>query len=330
MSLIQEQQVAIAAVRSAAQICERIRTHNAIQVVGKADASPVTVADFAAQAILCQGIATAFPQDAIVAEESASLLRQADYTRLLQQVTDWVRSEVPPATPEQVCNWIDLGQGQVSDRFWTIDPIDGTKGFIRGAQYAIAVALIEAGTVQLGVLGCPALKLPGFPAGIIMSAIRNHGIVITSLETGATQPWKSFAPTILRLAESVEAGHGNPELQRQVAHQAGCTEQPLPMDSQAKYAAIVGGQAALYMRLPWVTRPDYRENIWDHAAGSLLIEAAGGTVTDMHGQPLEFALSHQLVNNAGIIASLGLDHDRVIASLPQETSPTTDGCPLIP
>ncbi|OUC13498.1 MAG: 3'(2'),5'-bisphosphate nucleotidase [Alkalinema sp. CACIAM 70d] len=324
MSLIQEQKVAIAAVRSAAQVCEAIRAQKTIQVVGKADASPVTVADLTAQAILCQAFASALPKDAIVAEESAHLLRQPNYAYLLQPVTDWVRSQVPQATSEQVCDWIDLGQGQVSDRFWTIDPIDGTKGFVRGDQYAIALALIESGQVQLGVLGCPALLLPGFPQGIIVSAIRGQGITMTCLQTGRSQPWITPTQRILRLAESVESGHGNPELQRRVAHQVGCVEPPLAMDSQAKYAAIVGGQAALYMRLPWVARPDYRENIWDHAAGSLLIEEAGGTVTDMQGQALNFGLGKQLLNNTGIIASLGIDHDRIITALHQGSIPLPD------
>lgn len=326
MALVQEKQIAIAAVRATAQVCQAIRVQKAMQVLGKGDASPVTVADFAAQALLCQSIASAFPQDAIVAEESASLLRQPDYAHLLQQVTMWVQGQVPSATPKKVCDWIDLGQGNVDSdsksRFWTIDPIDGTKGFVRGDQYAIAVALIESGTVQLGILGCPVLTLPGFPHGLIMSAIRGHGVETTCLQTGRTQPWTPPSQRIVRLAESVEAGHGNPDLQRQVARQAGCLESPLAMDSQAKYVAIVGGQAALYMRLPWVARPDYRENIWDHAAGSLLIEAAGGMVTDMHGKPLNFGHSPQLMDNAGIIASLGVDHDRVISALSRSSGNT--------
>ena len=63
-------------------------------------------------------------------------------------------------TPEAIAAWIDKGNGNIAPRYWTLDPIDGTKGFIRGDQYAIALALIEQGQVKVGVLGCPSLPFP--------------------------------------------------------------------------------------------------------------------------------------------------------------------------
>ncbi|NJO20524.1 MAG: 3'(2'),5'-bisphosphate nucleotidase, partial [Spirulinaceae cyanobacterium RM2_2_10] len=75
------------------------------------------------------------------------------------------------------------------------------------------------------------------------------------------------------------------------------------------------GQAALYLRLPSPKTPDYREKIWDHAAGALVVEEAGGRVTDMHGQPLDFSLGAKLVNNQGIVASNGVIHEQVLAAL---------------
>jgi 3'(2'), 5'-bisphosphate nucleotidase len=56
------------------------------------------------------------------------------------------------------------------DRYWTLDPIDGTKGFLRGDQYAIALALVEHGEVVLGVLGCPNLPNPDGSRGAIFAA----------------------------------------------------------------------------------------------------------------------------------------------------------------
>ena len=73
---------------------------------------------------------------------------RADVQRLLPAVDD-----------EQVCAWIDYGSQNRASRFWTYDPIDGTKGFLRGDQYVSALALIEDGRVMVGALGCPELKI---------------------------------------------------------------------------------------------------------------------------------------------------------------------------
>src|SRR5690606_27076032 len=84
---------------------------------------------------------------------------------------------VGQASPEQVLSWVDCG-GAAPDpqgRFWTLDPIDGTKGFLRGEQYAIALALIEQGRVVLGVLGCPNLPGTGGSRGVVMAAVRGTG-----------------------------------------------------------------------------------------------------------------------------------------------------------
>jgi 3'(2'), 5'-bisphosphate nucleotidase len=87
------------------------------------------------------------------------------------------------------------------------------------------------------------------------------------------------------------------------------------MDSQAKYGAVASGQAALYLRLPSPKSPDYRENIWDHAAGAIVVEEAGGRVTDMYGKPLDFASKPKMMENQGVIVSNGIIHDTVLAAL---------------
>ncbi|NES00990.1 MAG: 3'(2'),5'-bisphosphate nucleotidase, partial [Symploca sp. SIO1B1] len=95
----------------------------------------------------------------------------------------------------------------------------------------------------------------------------------------------------------------------------GITTDSLRMDSQAKYGAVASGQAALYLRLPSPKTPNYREKIWDHAAGTIIVEEAGGRVTDMYGQPLNFSLGAKLVDNQGVIVSNGAIHETVLAAL---------------
>jgi 3'(2'), 5'-bisphosphate nucleotidase len=87
------------------------------------------------------------------------------------------------------------------------------------------------------------------------------------------------------------------------------------MDSQAKYAVLARGDASLYLRLPSPATPDYRERIWDHAAGSIIIEEAGGRVTDAYGSDLDFSQGSRLEKNRGIVATNGLLHDAVLIAV---------------
>jgi 3'(2'), 5'-bisphosphate nucleotidase len=319
MAYKQEKQVAIAAVTAAAQLCQKVRQEKVPEAIEKQDRSPVTIADFGSQAIICQALAQAFPHDPVVGEEDATELRQGEMADRLAQVTGYVQDILSGATPEQVCDWIDHGNGAVGPRYWTLDPIDGTKGFLRGDQYAVALALVEDGEVKVGALACPALSFNQADApGLLFVAVRGEGTTLIPLSGGDPQTIQvatSDQAQTFRFVESVEASHGHQSLQSSVAQAVGITQDSIRMDSQAKYGAVAAGEAVLYLRLPSPKTPDYREKIWDHAAGVIVIEEAGGTVTDMYGQPLDFSLGAKLVNNQGVVASNGTIHDQVIAAL---------------
>lgn len=322
-----ELDLAIAALTQSAHYCETIRRNRQHLTLQKSDHSPVTIADLGAQALICRAIAQAFPQDPIVAEENADLLRQPEQSAQLGEIVAHLQALVGDATASAVLDWIDRGRGGVGDRFWTLDPIDGTKGFLRDDQYAIALALIEAGQVQLGVLACPRLPVdpeqPQGERGVLFWAVRGQSAwqrAIASTPAHPIQVSTAVAGPSFRAVESVETGHGNRPLQRQIAQAVGLTQPPLPMDSLAKYGAIARGQAVLYLRLPWVERPGYQENIWDHAAGAILVEAAGGSVTDMTGRPLNFAAAPKLIHNSGIVVSNGALHPELLQAIAQFTT----------
>lgn len=313
-----EKNIAIQAVQAAAQLCEQVRREIVPEAIEKKDKSPVTVADFGAQALICRALSTAFPQDSVVGEEDAAELQTPEMAERLAQVTQYVQALVPDATTEQVTGWIDHGNGQVGSRYWTLDPIDGTKGFLRGDQYAIALALIENGEIKVGVLGCPALSFTDGQTGLMGVAVRGAGATLSPLAGGAPQSIQVVSAdqsNNLRFVESVESGHGDQSRQAAVAKAAGITQDSLRMDSQAKYMAVAAGEAALYLRLPSPKTPDYREKIWDHAAGVILVEEAGGRVTDIAGKSLDFSLGAKLVNNQGVVVSNGSIHDPVLAAL---------------
>jgi 3'(2'), 5'-bisphosphate nucleotidase len=324
MNYTREKAAAIEAVRRAAQLCMQVRADMVtVEAIEKGDKSTLTVADYGSQALVCQHLKSIFPTDPIVGEEDAAALRTANHVAL-EQVTAYVRRVHSDATPEAICGWVDAGNGAVANRFWTLDPIDGTKGFLRNDQYAIALALIEGGKVQVGVVACPALPVdldrPADEVGVLFVAVRGEGATAVPLSGGVSQPIQvagKSEESRLRFVESVEAGHGNHARQEAIARAAGITQPSLRMDSQAKYGAVARGDAVLYLRLPSPKSPDYREKIWDHAAGVLVVEEAGGRVTDMHGRPLNLAADYKMNDNQGVVVSNGPIHDAVIAALRQ-------------
>lgn len=313
-----ERSVALQAVREATALCRAVQAQITPDILSKKDRSPVTVADFGSQALVCRAIREAFPDDPIIAEEDSAALRENP--AILDQVVSHVAAQRPGVDAETVRAWIDYGGAQdYSERFWTLDPIDGTKGFLRREQYAIALALIVGGEVQVAALACP--NLPPTPdaeeTGVVYVAVRGQGAFRVPLDgEGEPMPVRTSdlrVPAQARFCESVESGHTSHNDAAEVAARLGITADPVRLDSQAKYAVVARGEADIYMRLP--TRPGYVEKIWDHAAGSLVVTEAGGRVTDIHGKPLAFDQGWGLQQNRGVIVTNGPLHDQVIAAL---------------
>jgi 3'(2'), 5'-bisphosphate nucleotidase len=333
-----EQAVAIRGVRAGARLCRSVRSEISPDVLAKRDKSPVTVADFGSQALICRELAQAFPDDPVIAEEDSAELKGSQGALILDQVVRHVRAAwnefdhgaVDRIEGEQVCRWIDHGgTSRYSERFWTLDPIDGTKGFLRGGQYAVALALIAGGRVVVAALGCPNLRAreeaehgaPDEPRGLIFRAVRGEGAFVVPaecpgmVEPGPVQVWVSREedPSRARFCESVESGHSAQGDAASVAGRLGITAPPVRIDSQAKYALVARGEADIYLRLP--TRADYREKIWDHAAGALIVSEAGGVVTDTSGRPLEFNHGRELAANRGVIVTNGRMHQAVVEAV---------------
>lgn len=321
MNYQQEKDIALTIVTEAAKLCQRVQESQAGQAITKADTSPVTVADFGAQAILCQGLAEAFPDDPVIGEEDATLLEQPELQTVRSEIIDQVKKSLPTATPEKVIHWINWGNGSVGERYWTLDPIDGTKGFIRGDQYAVALALVEAGEIKLGILACPAFPRENGEKGMIFLAIRGQGAVEMPLQGGMPQAIRVDAscefPQLYRI-ESVESVHSDRQVQTAIDKRLGLQYSAKQMDSLAKYGAIARGDAHFYTRVPLRQFEGKKENIWDHAPGVIIVEEAGGKVTDLEGKPLDFSLGAKLSNNHGVLATNGVIHEQVLEAIKQE------------
>ena len=138
---------ALRVVAQASQVARRVQQRlDQVRKVTKDDRSPVTVADYAVQAIVALALLEGDGDVLIVGEERADLLRKPEQTRVFEQVVDAVRIIRPAVPPSAVLEAIDhCGHDGTGAGYWTLDPIDGTKGFLRGDQYSIALALIEHG-----------------------------------------------------------------------------------------------------------------------------------------------------------------------------------------
>lgn len=331
-----ERQTALQAVRCATQISRMVQGEFNPDRKDKDDRSPVTVADLAVQAVISGLLAEHFPNDPLMAEEGADELRLPAWQTLREQVVAHARAASPrQPSADQILDAIDRGQQPIDParRYWVLDPIDGTKGFLRKEQYAIALALVDRGEILLGILACP--NLPATlstdtslspsttpPAGQVYVAVKGHGAEVLDLTPGSTattgQPVHVDTgdnPALANWCERVESSSRNKGVTGLVVEAAGICNAPYRLDSQAKYAVVARGETSLYLR--HTLDPSYREKVWDHAAGVLLMQEAGGRVTDLRGQPLDFTHGRELSHNRGIVATNGLLHDRILAAVGQ-------------
>jgi HAL2 family 3'(2'),5'-bisphosphate nucleotidase len=319
-----ELNVAVSAVRIAARVCQAVQSQITRDAMEKKDRSPVTIADFASQAVVCRALAEAFPDDPVVGEEDSTELQQSENAAFLQRVLEELGKIGIDTDAETACGWIDHGNGESSSRFWTLDPIDGTKGFLRGEQYAISLGLIIDGQITVAAVGCPNLPIePGNheAAGSLFFAVRGGGAFVAPIDGDSFDPSDATPVKVsgatewadARLCESVESGHSSHSRSAQVAQSLGIVKESVRLDSQAKYVVVARGEADIYLRLP--TRADYREKIWDHAGGVLVVEEAGGTITDVAGRSLDFTRGKELSENRGVVVTSGPFHDGILAAL---------------
>ncbi|RWW48172.1 hypothetical protein BHE74_00045778 [Ensete ventricosum] len=378
-----ELDVAVRVVQMACSLCQRVQSglvgRHREQITSKDDDSPVTVAG--SLYILCfflplLGLYECFGNEnaSIVAEEDAYTLSRKDATTLLDSVISLVNeclSEAPkyglegPSKPLGAQEILDAirncnSTGGSKGKFWVLDPVDGTLGFVRGDQYAIALALIVDGEVVLGVLGCPnypmrkewlnyhqryyrLMTMLSPPAhgswhkGCVMYARKGSGVAWMQplVHDFAEFDWQSSSrivrvspiidPAFATFCEPVEKANSSHSFTAGLAHSVGlscyiwfcfstCRKQPLRVYSMVKYAAIARGDAEIFMKF---ARAGYKEKIWDHAAGLVIIQEAGGVVTDARGCPLDFSKGIYLEGlDRGIIACSGpLLHDKIIKAV---------------
>ncbi|GMJ08618.1 HIGH EXPRESSION OF OSMOTICALLY RESPONSIVE GENES 2, suppressors of PIN1 overexpression 1 [Hibiscus trionum] len=348
MAYDKELAAAIKAASLAARLCRKVQKaliQSDVRSKSGRHQSPVTVADYGSQALVSFVLQQEFPGEfSLIAEEDSNDLRKDGAGAIVERITELVNDSLTSdgsynvtLSPEDVLKAIDSGksEGGSQGRHWVLDPVDGTKGFVRGDQYAVALALLDRGKVVLGVLACP--NLPLTSTGVADPQCQNNevGCLFFAEVGGGTymQPLDgSFTvkvqvsgvenPEEASFFESYEAAHSMHDLSSLIAQKLGVKAAPIRMDSQVKYGALSRGDGAIYLRFP---RNGYREKIWDHAAGSIVVTEAGGVVTDAAGNPLDFSRGKYLDLDTGIVVSnhklMPLVLNAVRASLEEKSKP---------
>ncbi len=306
------------AARQAATLCQEVQTRHIVPLLNtdqtvaqKTGAEPVTIADYGAQAIICRAIQAAFPDDAVIAEEGgqqfSELIDEADQQEIARLIGDVLGETI---SIDEVIQWLDYGQDREAERTWVIDPIDGTKGFIALRQYVVAIGILVEKQVTGGIMAAP-----GYLHGGAIFYTQDGSSFAEALSGGPARQLRASQrtdPATIIALESFEKSHASQDLMAQVRDIAGIGKAQIErIDSQEKYARVAAGDADLYLRLPRITstRPHM---IWDHAAGTAIVEAAGGKVSDVDGSRLDFSLGTTLAKNRGMIVANPLIHDKLV------------------
>ncbi len=302
---------AVDAARTAARLVLALQGDRSVPRIRKPDGSPVSGADLAAQAVVGLGL-----EERFVGEEGPEALEDP---ALMTWVLAAVRRVRPGTTEAEVKAGLSLGTADPTDGFWTLDPIDGTKGFLRGDHFCLALARIEGEHPVFAALACPRLGATSLDgAGVLLVAEAGAGTLQGPLDRPELQPIarppvRDGAP--IRLARSVERSHRavHPS-DDALFERAGLTAgPPVPLDGQVKYAAVARGDADVFWWRP--REATDRAAIWDHAAGALVAQEAGCVVTDLDGAGLDFSAGASLDRNRGILAAPPELHARLSAAI---------------
>jgi 3'(2'), 5'-bisphosphate nucleotidase len=292
-------------------------------VMDKGAAGPATVADLAGQVAAIRALRSAEgPRCRIMAEESLDEVDRLGGDALVERVVRALQDAGLALSRLEVRDTLAAGidAGGADGECWALDPLDGTKGYLRGGQFAIAVGLLRDGVPVAGAVAAPRLAAHGTDAGagVVFLAAAGQGAWQEELlaAPGAARtpvrarPWSRG--DAIRLGGSVERAHSASDALEAAASALGPVV-PVRVDSQAKYALVARGDADAYVRRS--PSPGYRECAWDHVAGALVAREAGCTVTDVHGRPMDFGGGRRLAASEGVLCAAPGLHPALLAAL---------------
>ena len=239
----------------------------------KADESPLTAADLAAHRIIIEGLKQLTPDVVIISEEDRELDR-------------WKKGDFP-------------------EQFWLVDPLDGTKEFVKGTgEFTVNIALVQQGYPALGLVYAPVLETL-YVGEIGQGAWKQTGEVKReSISVGIAQ---IEAPIFV--ASKDHAGPAVAKLLAQHSH-----AKTRSMGSSLKFCLLAEGGADVYLR-------DLPTMEWDTAAAQCVVEAAGGQVQTLTGERFKYAKAG--LRNPGFVA-LSVGARELLTGVDISLSPSTE------
>lgn len=286
------------------------------EAAAKADASPVTAADLAVQAIIVAALRERGLQDEVVGEESTAVFRLTGGLSLRERVREFVARARGNISLAQLEEAIDAGGGSGrADRHWVVDPIDGTRGYIGGQQYCVCLAFVDCGRVVYGGAGCPRLGRQG----ILVHATRGAGAWAHDGLNAESQTRRLAARSALGesvvATESTDAGDRARRRLRALAESLAPTVTTIAMESQCKFVLVATGDSDLAVRFPPRDPSLAKDMVWDYAGAVVMAEEAGARMTGCDGEALVFGQGRAIAGNKGILCAARWAHPLAIAHL---------------
>ncbi len=293
-----ESELAIDLVKKAHKIPEWFK-EKGFKSFEKRDQSPVTLADLATQIYIIHNLKAKFPEDHILAEEEGSLIN-TNSEELIYECFDELKIKV-----ENIKETLNY-RGSLSAREWTVDPIDGTQGYVKGLSYAIGIGFMVESEPKISAISVPNYNDDGLA---IFSAVKGIGAY-------ASYRGKNFKKLKVSNQDSLKDAvlcislHYNKPWVLEFAKQVGI-DKLIRIDSMLKFCKIADASADLYIK-PIDLEHSYT---WDFLPGYLIVREAGGKVTDSSNRPIWFEGDALRWSEPAVIASNNIIHDKVINHL---------------
>ncbi|MBN1803151.1 MAG: hypothetical protein JW891_16695 [Candidatus Lokiarchaeota archaeon] len=272
---------------------------NGFQSFEKSDKTPVTLADIATQAYIINSLRMEFPEDNIIAEEEGTILdSKAEglivkcYRELGLEITNL----------KEIVNY----RGSSSNRQWTIDPIDGTQGFVEGLSYAIGIGFMIDSIPSACAISVPSYEKNALALFFAEKGRGAHASYGEGDFTKITVTRKSDLKELV-LCQSL---HYDQPWVSEFAQKIGI-QNSIKIDSMLKFCKVAEGSADLYIK-PIDLEHSFS---WDYMPGILIVEEAGGKVTDTQNQPIWVDNEHIRWTSPGIVASNGVIHENIMREL---------------
>ncbi|KAL3345439.1 hypothetical protein AABB24_024414 [Solanum stoloniferum] len=316
------------------------------RILEKNDQTPVTIADFGVQAL--------------VSLEDSAFLRS---NNLVGSVVDVVKDKATlgdEVTEDNILKAIDRGGKDAyvfapePATYWILDPIDGTRGFVKGSEalYVVGLALVVEGKIVLGVMGCPNWHedcSDNSIIGVQENQSSRSGIIMVShvgcgtwtkrlsdiLSNESPHTWTRCSVDSCQMVQGARVTI--PESQ---------TWKSLPLSglfdaktdsenigegnilllsaccgSLCKYLMVASGRASVYIQGKKATSII---KVWDHAVGIICVHEAGGKVTDWEGSSLDFAADQTerrlIFPSGGVLVTNGSLHSKIIGMVSSNSS----------